>query len=1855
MKKYISIFLAISLLLSSGNVCASDTLYSDKTTYTFTEDFESGFSVKSDKSDIKTETWYYGARKTGNPANATFSSVTLDSTGVDADGSEVSGSVLYINGDRYNKDRADQLPASATTENVRTEPVALKVSNSALTDARVSFDFYACNYFYKSTDETTRRDNLTIGFVNRYDYANDNASNPPVSYLRGKSSYVSLQSGFADIGKDAGWFSGATTYIQNGWNHIDIEIANSQINCEINGKVVAVSNGGNSEFSGGFTDLLLYAYYDRGGRWYIDNLTIEYDASEQLMAAKDALSLDVDTDRVCEDIILPAKVNGCDIEWTSSNSKVVSIAHSGDKAVVNRRGVSQNVVLNAKIMINKDTYVNKQFSLTVLKMAKVYPNKFVNVLFEDAFETGISINAGSNKMETGKWYYGTRNKNNVANVTYKTTTAQKENIDTGDYSKGNILDMSAWYHMKEDQLPVSLATGIQPRSEAVVLPVSNDGFTDKVKISLDLYAVNYYYKSTDDTVRRDTFRIALANNYVYTDTSNNIIDETRDTFIDMRNGIFNVNSNAEWNNKFGNYIQNGWNHIDIEIKNGNVYVMMNGADSEKTALLKNPFTHLVMYVPYDQGGRWYADNICVTYDCSDELQEAADMLTLETLGITNADEVTSDLILPSTIGADNYEVEWTSENEAAISNGDDQVRRRFTQETVINAKIKVNENTYINKQFELKVLKRNTENPSLILDEYAIYSLGFSRLSDEKENAITKDIFLPQTGPDNISISWQSTNEAIVGTDGTVNRPHYTQSDEVVTLTAVLKIFGADGELLAEKNVVYENLQVLKEKNPYTMISLAKENIEAQMRENGIDTAKATTSEGFDIFARIVLPVQTGDENTSVYWKSDNETVISASGAVSRGDETTAVTLTSVYEYNGITESYDYRFNVLLNELSMVNKDLAAISFDELNLTELTEDFTVPKVGNLYGSELVWSSNSSFITVRELTDVYKFKVTRPEHETSADTSAILTVTATNGTKSNTRDFAANVVKLPSEAELIADAVEALTFDVIKGINTDEANVTNDLSLVYNMDNDITVRWSSSNPDIINEKGEVFNPPYGNDEERVVLTASVKRSIYSTSQETTFVLFVKPFRNNEELYEKIANSLTFDVLSDEEITSVTHNISLPVQWHYGTAITWSVQGGQGSIEVDNGNGVAVVSRPQYGKGNDVTTLTANINYKEKNITKQFAVTVLEENYLRAEETIWSENCETWSEGTAEFSSSIGIWNMPATDDIPRGTITAQTDPTNENNTVIRIGVDEKNGSGDMRMDLGTEYSGVIVAGMRVFIPVAGVRPTISLRSRGESQCNFSVATDLSFSNSSYFTTGDSQDKFMSEADVIPVGEWFDLRFESDTNMQKYNIFVNDECLTSDGKIQITSNGITTLFDSSMGIPYVYYMSQERNAPIQMLQFTLWVDSMVAADDKNIYVDDLYIKKRVTYTADQLAVGEQYERMFLLQNDCSAITGDLVLPNIKHSSIKISGESSNLSILSNSGKVTRSDTDRTVNWIVNIDDGNNVYKKTFPLIILSSKASSGLTDAEKAQADATEIAHRLKNTYLLSSLDGNIVLPSSAAYGSKIEYSTSNSAVITKDGVVTKGAVKQSAVITVKAIYNDAYAQETIPVTVVKKSDSSSGGGGGSIVSGKGSKDSSSGGYVGVPSVSNVNNTNAEHRYSDVPKEHWAYTAIETLSQKGVISGNGSGNFEPDKNVSREEFVKMIVVALGIPQKGNSGKFTDVKYDSWYNKYISAAVENGIVNGISDDMFGVGINLTRQDLAVMIYRGLRCGSDLSDTKFADDKQIDLYAAEAVYTLYKKGIVNGKSEGYFAPGANATRAEAATMIYRIMNTGK
>lgn len=216
------------------------------------------------------------------------------------------------------------------------------------------------------------------------------------------------------------------------------------------------------------------------------------------------------------------------------------------------------------------------------------------------------------------------------------------------------------------------------------------------------------------------------------------------------------------------------------------------------------------------------------------------------------------------------------------------------------------------------------------------------------------------------------------------------------------------------------------------------------------------------------------------------------------------------------------------------------------------------------------------------------------------------------------------------------------------------------------------------------------------------------------------------------------------------------------------------------------------------------------------------------------------------------------------------------------------------------------------------------------------------------------------------------------------------------------------------------------------------------------------------------------------------------------------------------------------------------------------------------------------------------------------------------------------------------------------TEVKNNPYGGGGGGGS---------SSGGGSFTAPVNEEVRPSEAALPFGDIAQIDWASVPVVKLYQMGIVNGKEDGIFDPFGNVTREEFAAMIVRALGL-SGGSDGGFADVAASRWSSAAISAAKESGIVDGIGENMFAPEDNILRQDMAVIACRAAKLsGVELDETatlSFDDKENIAEYARTSVAALNGAGIITG-SDNMFYPNDCTTRAEAAVVIYRLLEQCK
>ena len=180
------------------------------------------------------------------------------------------------------------------------------------------------------------------------------------------------------------------------------------------------------------------------------------------------------------------------------------------------------------------------------------------------------------------------------------------------------------------------------------------------------------------------------------------------------------------------------------------------------------------------------------------------------------------------------------------------------------------------------------------------------------------------------------------------------------------------------------------------------------------------------------------------------------------------------------------------------------------------------------------------------------------------------------------------------------------------------------------------------------------------------------------------------------------------------------------------------------------------------------------------------------------------------------------------------------------------------------------------------------------------------------------------------------------------------------------------------------------------------------------------------------------------------------------------------------------------------------------------------------------------------------------------------------------------------------------------------------------------------------------------FIDVDENDWFYDAVTYVYSEGMMDGISATQFAPNSNLTRGMVVTMLYRLEDEPRVTGSSGFDDVASGAWYADAVTWAAENGIVNGVSDAEFAPNDNITREQLAAILYRyaehndyDVSGRDDLSE--FTDRDSISGYALDAMRWAVDEGLITGVTDTTIEPLGTATRAQAATMFMRFMSTVK
>ena len=177
------------------------------------------------------------------------------------------------------------------------------------------------------------------------------------------------------------------------------------------------------------------------------------------------------------------------------------------------------------------------------------------------------------------------------------------------------------------------------------------------------------------------------------------------------------------------------------------------------------------------------------------------------------------------------------------------------------------------------------------------------------------------------------------------------------------------------------------------------------------------------------------------------------------------------------------------------------------------------------------------------------------------------------------------------------------------------------------------------------------------------------------------------------------------------------------------------------------------------------------------------------------------------------------------------------------------------------------------------------------------------------------------------------------------------------------------------------------------------------------------------------------------------------------------------------------------------------------------------------------------------------------------------------------------------------------------------------------------------------------------FTDVPADHWAAEGVAFVSDKGLMSGTGSSTFSPTMPLSRGMLVT-ILFRLSGEDVPTGASFTDVPAGQWFSDGVAWASANGIVGGYGDGRFGPNDSITREQFATILYRyaqyaKLDTSASGNLAGFADGASVSSWAADGLSWAVGEQLITGKTGNLLDPTGQASRAEAAVILQRFLDT--
>ncbi|WP_168119565.1 immunoglobulin-like domain-containing protein [Paenibacillus sp. HB172176] len=1272
----------------------------------------------------------------------------------------------------------------------------------------------------------------------------------------------------------------------------------------------------------------------------------------------------------------------------------------------------------------------------------------------------------------------------------------------------------------------------------------------------------------------------------------------------------------------------------------------------------------------------------------------------------SASSVTQDVELP-TSGASGTTITWSSSNDAVVDTDGVVTRPAYTEsDASVTLTATISKGSESDTQlFTLTVIPQAQTDAEAVVDDKAALAIAYAQ--GDSASSVTQDVELPTSGASGTTITWSSSNDAVVDTDGVVTRPAYTESDESVTLTATISK-GSESDTQTFTLMVIPQAQTDAEAVVDDKAALAIEYASG-------DSASSVTQD-------VELPTS-GASGTTIKWSSSNDAVVDTDGTVTRPAYTESdesVTLTATISKGSESDTQVFTLTVIMQaqtDAEAVADDKAALGIEYASgdsASSVTQNVELPTSG-ASGTTITWSSSNDAVVDTDGV------VTRPAY-TESDASVTLTAMISKGAESDTQVFTLTVIKqAQTDAEAVADDKAALG---IAFAQVDSAtNVTQDVELPTSGASGTTITWSSSNDAVVNTDGMVTRPTYTESDASVTLTATISKGSESDTQVFTLTV-IKQVQTDAEAVADDKAALIITYAQGDSASSVTQNVELPTSGASGTTITWS-SSNEAVVDTDG-----AVTRPEYTESDASVTLTATISKGSESDTQVFTLTVIMQAQTDAEAVADDKAALEIAYAQGDSASSV-TQNV----ELPTSGASGTTITWSSSNDAV---VDT---DGVVTRPAYTESDASVTLTATISKGAESDTQTFTLTVIKQAQTDAEAVADDKAALAIAYASGDNASSVTEDVELPTSGA-------SGTTITWSSS--NDAVVDTDGKV--TRPAYT---ESDASVTLTATISKGAESDTQTFTLTIikqaQTDAEAVADDKAALI--------ITYASGDSA---------------SSVTQNVELPTSGASGTTITWSSSNDAVVDTNGTVTRpayTESDASVTLTATISKGAEQVIKEFVVSVaaLPSTPSPPAVEDDSDDSDQTEqeenqvvefniagsnftniaaleiLQQDGQTLYLIRVIDENKFeamlnnLPDQASIQIDVrDLALSGNLAVQWSGKIAKLMADKGIELIVKAPdaalqlgmnslqlpdmqaeeQDEPKAQLRIEIGALTADEAK-------ILDGKlpGQQigelvrisvsllerenqfrltDWSTYGVLSMPlaegtaggltptmvwigedgTVIPLPTRSESLRFAqahsirdgifalitytpsfDDIEGRWSEADVEDMASRLIIQGVSTEEFDPQRSITRAELTALLVRALGLHTIESDQRFTDVSGDVWYADEVAAALATGLVTGDPDGSFRPNTPLTRQEAAVMLWRALSLtGTESAQTdqqvrsqlsNWNDAEQIAPWAREAMAMLHASEILFGDDSSAVRPDAELTREETAALLRRVLQT--